>query len=67
MKKIKFTMSLFLLITLSVFSQRNYDEVIKTDGKIQDLVQNEITGVIVFKENGKISGINAETKKLFGH
>ncbi|HEX8576030.1 MAG TPA: PQQ-binding-like beta-propeller repeat protein [Flavobacterium sp.] len=64
MKELKFTMLLFLLINTSVFSQRNYDEVVKTDGKIQDLVQNEITGVIVFKENGKISGIDAETKKI---
>ena len=64
MKKMKFTILLFLFISMSVFSQRNYDEVIKTDGNIQDLVQNEITGIIVFKGNGKISGIDAETKKI---
>jgi outer membrane protein assembly factor BamB len=64
MKKMKFSMLLILLISISVFSQRTYDEVIKTDSNIQDLVQNEITGVIVFKGNGKICGIDAETKKI---
>jgi outer membrane protein assembly factor BamB len=64
MKKMKFSMLLFLFVSISVFSQRNYDEVIKTDSNIQDLVQNEITGVVVFKGDGKISGIDAETKKI---
>lgn len=57
-------MPLLLFVSMSVFSQRNYDEIIKTDSNIQDLVQNEITGIIVFKGNGKISGINPETKKI---
>ncbi|WP_231560002.1 outer membrane protein assembly factor BamB family protein [Flavobacterium gilvum] len=60
----KLSILLCLFVVISVFSQRSYDEVIKTDGKIQDLVQNEITGVIVFKGEGKISGINPETKKI---
>jgi outer membrane protein assembly factor BamB len=64
MKKMKFSMLLFLFVSISVFSQRSYDEVIKTDSNISDLVQNEITGIIVFKGNGKISGIDAETKKV---
>ncbi|QKJ61856.1 MULTISPECIES: PQQ-binding-like beta-propeller repeat protein [unclassified Flavobacterium] len=64
MKKIKFSMLLLLLVSISAFAQRNYDEVIKTDGTIKDLVQNEITGIIVFIGNGKISGIDAETKKI---
>ncbi|CAN1552777.1 Pyrrolo-quinoline quinone repeat [Flavobacteriaceae bacterium] len=64
MKKMKFSMLLFLFVSISMFSQRNFDEVIKTDSNISDLVQNEITGIIVFKGNGKISGIDAETKKV---
>lgn len=31
---------------------------------MQDLVQNEITGVIVFKEGGTIKGLDPETKKI---
>ncbi len=64
MKKMKFSMLLILFVSISVFSQRSYDEVIKTDSKIQDLVQNEITGIIVFKGEGTISGIDADTKKI---
>jgi outer membrane protein assembly factor BamB len=64
MKKMKFSMLLFLFVSISMFSQRNFDEVIKTDSNISDLVQNEITGIIVFKGSGKISGIDAETKKV---
>jgi outer membrane protein assembly factor BamB len=64
MKKMKILMLLTLFVSITAYSQRNYDEVIKTDGVVQDLVQNEITGVIVFKANGKISGIDAETKKI---
>ena len=57
-------MLLFLFVSISMFSQRSFDEVIKTDSNISDLVQNEITGIIVFKGSGKISGIDAETKKV---
>ena len=64
MKKMKFSMLLILFVSISVFSQRSFDEVIKTDSNISDLVQNEITGIIVFKGSGKISGIDAETKKV---
>jgi outer membrane protein assembly factor BamB len=64
MKKMKFSMLLFLFVSISMFSQRSFDEVIKTDSNISDLVQNEITGIIVFKGSGKISGIDAETKKV---
>jgi outer membrane protein assembly factor BamB len=64
MRKITFSLMLFLAISTAAFAQRNFDEVIKTDSNIKDLVQNEITGIIVFIGNGKISGINAETKKI---
>jgi outer membrane protein assembly factor BamB len=64
MKKIKFSIILLVLVSFAGFSQRNYDEIIKTDSNVQDLVQNEITGVIVFKEGGSIKGIDAESKKI---
>jgi outer membrane protein assembly factor BamB len=64
MKKIKFSIILLVFAIVAGFSQRNYDEIIKTDSNVQDLVQNEITGVIVFKEGGTIKGIDAESKKI---
>ena len=64
MRKMKFSMLLFILASISVFSQRAHDEIIKTESTIQDLVQNEITGVVVFKSTGKICGINPETKQI---
>jgi outer membrane protein assembly factor BamB len=64
MKKIKFSIILTLFLSIAVFSQRNYDEIIKTDSNVQDLVQNEITGVVVFKEGSTIKGIDPESKKI---
>lgn len=64
MKKITLSILLVLLVSFSGFSQRNYDEIITTESNVQDLVQNEITGVIVFKEGGTIKGVDPETKKI---
>jgi hypothetical protein len=64
MKQIKFSILLLVFASVSMFSQRSYDEIIKTDSNVQDLVQNEITGIVVFKEGGNIKGIDPETKKV---
>ncbi len=64
MKKIKLSILLLVLVSISAFSQRNYDEIIKTDSNVQDLVQNEITGIVVFKEGGTVKGLDPETKKI---
>ena len=63
MKKITLIASLFFCFSLSLFAQRNFDSVIETESNIQDLVQNEITGVIVIKVGSTIQGISAETKQ----
>lgn len=64
MKKITFSTIFILLVSFSGFSQRNYDEIITTESTVKDLVQNEITGVVVFKEGGTIKGVDPETKKI---
>lgn len=64
MKKNTVFVLLSFLSCFIVFSQRTYDEIIKTESNIDDLVQNEITGVVVFKEGGTIKGIDSESKKI---
>lgn len=64
MKKITFSIILLLLVGFSAISQRKYDEIISTDNPVQDLVQNEITGIVVFKEGGTVKGLDPETKKI---
>ncbi|EJL64248.1 outer membrane protein assembly factor BamB family protein [Flavobacterium sp. CF136] len=64
MKRITFSIILLLLVSASAISQRKYDEIVTTENSVQDLVQNEITGVIVFKEGGTIKGLDPETKKI---
>lgn len=64
MKKITFSIILLLLVSVSAISQRKYDEIVTTENPVQDLVQNEITGVVVFKEGGTIKGLDPETKKI---
>jgi outer membrane protein assembly factor BamB len=64
MKKITFSIVLLLAVSISAFSQRKYDEIITTENNVQDLVQNEITGVVVFKEGGTVKGLDPETKKI---
>lgn len=64
MKKITFSIILLLLVSVSAISQRKYDEIVITENPVQDLVQNEITGVVVFKEGGTIKGLDPETKKI---
>lgn len=64
MKKITYSALLVLLVCVSAISQRKYDEVIKTENSVQDLVQNEITGIVVFKEGGTVKGVDPETKKI---
>jgi outer membrane protein assembly factor BamB len=62
--KIKITALLLLFFSISTtFAQRNFDSVIETEGNIQDLVQNEITGVIVIKVGSTLQGISSETKQ----
>lgn len=62
--KIKITAFMLLFFSISsTFAQRNFDSVIETEGNIQDLVQNDITGVIVIKVGSTLQGINAETKQ----
>ncbi|WP_428231029.1 PQQ-binding-like beta-propeller repeat protein [Flavobacterium sp.] len=64
MKKITFSIILLLLVSVSAISQRKYDEIITTENNVQDMVQNEITGIVVFKEGGTIKGLDPETKKI---
>lgn len=64
MKKITFSIILLLLVSVSAISQRKYDEIITTENNVQDMVQNEITGIVVFKEGGTIKGVDPETKKI---
>ncbi|MBZ4043518.1 outer membrane protein assembly factor BamB family protein [Flavobacterium hibisci] len=64
MKKITFSIILLLAVSISAVSQRKYDEIVTTENAVQDLVQNEITGVVVFKEGGTIKGLDPETKKI---
>ena len=64
MKKITFSIILLFLVTFSATAQRKYDEIITTENNVQDIVQNEITGIVVFKEGGTIKGLDPETKKI---
>jgi outer membrane protein assembly factor BamB len=64
MKKYLFFSILFLFASILGFAQRNYDQIIETTNKVEDMVQNEITGVIVFKEGTSVSGIDTESKKV---
>ncbi|PWB22135.1 PQQ-binding-like beta-propeller repeat protein [Flavobacterium sp. HTF] len=64
MKKFTFSIILLLVVSISAFSQRKYDEIVTTENNVQDLVQNEITGVVVFKEGGTVKGLDPETKKV---
>lgn len=61
MKKI--TVVFFLtFISISGFAQRVADEVLKMNSKIEDLIQNPVTGIIVIKEGNVVKGISPETK-----
>ena len=64
MKKITFSIILLFLVTFSATAQRKYDEIITTENSVQDIVQNEITGIVVFKEGGTVKGLDPETKKV---
>ncbi|OMQ12635.1 PQQ-binding-like beta-propeller repeat protein [[Flexibacter] sp. ATCC 35103] len=64
MKKITFSIVLLFLVAFSVTAQRKYDEIITTENNVQDIVQNEITGIVVFKEGGTVKGLDPETKKI---
>lgn len=64
MKKITYSIILLLFVSISLSAQRKHDEIITTDNSVQDLVQNEITGVVVFKEGGTVKGLDPETKKI---
>ncbi|MBS7232795.1 PQQ-binding-like beta-propeller repeat protein [Flavobacterium psychroterrae] len=64
MKKITFSIILLLLVSVSAISQRKYDEIVNAENTVQDLVQNEITGIVVFKEGGTVKGLDPETKKI---
>jgi len=64
MKKITFSIILLFLVTFSATAQRKYDEIITTENNVQDIVQNEITGIVVFKEGGTVKGLDPETKKI---
>ncbi|OAZ03501.1 PQQ-binding-like beta-propeller repeat protein [Flavobacterium succinicans] len=64
MKKITYSIILLLFVCFSAISQRKHDEIITTDNPVQDLVQNEITGIVVFKEGGTVKGVDPETKKI---
>ena len=64
MKKITFSIIFLLSVTVSSIAQRKYDEIVTTENAVQDLVQNGVTGVVVFKEGGSIKGLDPETKKI---
>lgn len=52
----------FLILSYTSFSQRAADQVLKMNSKIEDLIQNSITGIIVVKEGNFVRGISPETK-----
>ncbi len=60
----KIKILLLLLISWSTIAQRTYDAVIQTENPIKDLVQNQITGIVVIKEGSNLKGIDPETKKI---
>ena len=60
MKKI--ILIFFLTLSFAGFSQRVADQVIKMNSKIEDLIQNSITGVFVVKEGNVVKGISPDTK-----
>ncbi|OXA92528.1 outer membrane protein assembly factor BamB family protein [Flavobacterium hercynium] len=60
MKKI--ILIFFLTLSFAGFSQRVADQVIKMNSKIEDLMQNSITGVFVVKEGNVVKGISPDTK-----
>jgi len=64
MKKITFSIILVFLVAFSATAQRKYDEIITTENSVKDMVQNEITGIVVFKEGGTVKGLDPETKKI---
>ena len=64
MKKITFSIILVCLVAFSATAQRKYDEIITTENSVKDMVQNEITGIVVFKEGGTVKGLDPETKKI---
>ncbi|MFQ6601331.1 PQQ-binding-like beta-propeller repeat protein [Flavobacterium sp. C3NV] len=64
MKKIAFSIILVFLVAFSATAQRKYDEIITTENSVKDMVQNEITGIVVFKEGGTVKGLDPETKKI---
>lgn len=64
MKKITFSIILICLVAFSATAQRKYDEIITTENSVKDMVQNEITGIVVFKEGGTVKGLDPETKKI---
>lgn len=55
---------LLILFSFGTFAQRTFDHILQTESNIQDLVQNEITGIIVIKEGSSLKGIDAESKKI---
>lgn len=64
MKKITFSIILVCLVAFSATAQRKYDEIITTENSVKDMVQNEIIGIVVFKEGGTVKGLDPETKKI---
>jgi outer membrane protein assembly factor BamB len=64
MKKNLYLWLVALLFGFATQAQRNADAVITTENSINDITQNEITGVVVIKEGGNISGIDPESKKI---
>jgi outer membrane protein assembly factor BamB len=61
--KLILKLALCLSMSINLLAQRNFDSVIKTEKNIQDLVLNDITGVVVIKVGTSIKGINADTRK----
>jgi outer membrane protein assembly factor BamB len=64
MKKITFSIILLFLVSFAATAQRKYDEIITTENNVDDIVQNEITGIVVFKEGGTVKGLDPETKQI---
>ncbi len=55
---------LLILFSINGYSQRKYDQIIEVENTIQELVQNEITGILVTKSGSTIQGIDPETQKV---
>ncbi len=63
MKKI-LALLLVFHVSFLVLAQRNFDYELKAGGKIQALVQNNLTGILVIQVGSSLQGFNPDTKQV---